>query len=66
MTEQPADRTRVWIGLFVAGAAILVAAASFVAVVWTGLGTCGGDGGYPYSARDSTAGRACEVIDEHE
>ena len=37
-----------------------VAIASFAAVVMVGLGKCDGDGGLPYSAADSPAGRFCE------
>lgn len=57
-------RTRVWIVLVGLLAGVLVAAASAISAFWTVLLTCGGDGGYPYAARDSTTGRVCEAFDE--
>ena len=41
-------------------ATVGVGFASWAATIGTALGVCGGDGGDPYSARGSTAGRFCD------
>ena len=35
----------------------------FVELLAMGLGTCGGDGGSPYAARDSAQGHVCDFLD---
>lgn len=52
--------SRVGLGVVAALVTIGVGFASFVATLGTAIGTCDGDGGDPYSARASTAGRFCE------
>ena len=42
------------------GCTLAVALASLVGVVLVGFSKCDGDGGVPYSARDSVAGRFCD------
>ena len=51
--------TRLLQVLTVVMSAVLVACGSFVAYVFVALVRCGGDGGVPYSADDSPAGRLC-------
>jgi hypothetical protein len=46
--------------LVVVGGAVLVVVASFVVLFAVDYGTCSGDGGSPFSARDSVAGRFCD------
>lgn len=40
---------------------ILISAVLTFANLFVWMGTCGGDGGYPYSARASTAGKVCSA-----
>ena len=37
--------------------------AAFFELLALGLGSCGGDGGSPYAARDSPQGHVCEFLD---
>jgi hypothetical protein len=58
--------TRARIATAVAGVIGMLAVATVAAVfqfLVLGLGTCGGDGGSPYAARDSAQGRVCDVLD---
>jgi len=55
-----ARRRRLFQSLAVVAAAGVVAYASFTAAVVFSVVRCGGDGGVPYSAGDSPAGRLCE------
>lgn len=63
MTGLRSERTV--IVLFGVVIVVLVAATSAVGWLWSFL-ACSGDGGYPYAARDSPAGRVCRVYDAHE
>ncbi len=53
--------------LAVAWAAFMIVwlASTFLVLGVTALGPCGGDGGSPYAAPASPAGRYCEVIDAY-
>lgn len=53
-----ARRTLLVLAVVVAALAVLVASA--VALFVVDYGTCSGDGGSPFSARDSAAGRFCD------
>jgi hypothetical protein len=58
--------TRARIATAVAGVIGMLAVATvaaFFQFLVLGLGTCGGDGGSPYAARDSAQGRVCDVLD---
>ena len=50
------------VALVIAMLAVAVVAAFFELVV-LGLGSCGGDGGSPYAARDSPQGQVCDFLD---
>jgi hypothetical protein len=58
--------TRARVATAVAGVIGMLAVAAvtvFFELLALGLGSCGGDGGSPYAARDSPQGHVCEFLD---
>jgi hypothetical protein len=51
------------VALVIAMLAVAIVAA-FVELLALGLGSCGGDGGSPYAARDSPQGHVCQFLDD--
>jgi hypothetical protein len=47
----------------VIGMLAVATVAAFFELLVLGLGTCGGDGGSPYAARDSAQGHVCDFLD---
>jgi hypothetical protein len=45
------------------GMLAVAAVTAFFELLAIGLGSCGGDGGSPYAARDSAQGQVCEFLD---
>jgi hypothetical protein len=54
------DRSPILIGLVGSIVTVAMVPISAFATLFMWLDTCDGDGGYPYSARASVAGRFCD------
>jgi hypothetical protein len=64
MVVMASNRTRIATAAALAVAMLgLTAVTAFFEVLALGLGTCGGDGGSPYAARDSAQGHVCHFLD---
>lgn len=66
MSQSPAPNLNRRLWLILAMVALVIALALFEFTAWVvgALSACDGDGGVPYSAHDSPAGRFCAALDE--
>jgi len=65
MSSTPPPRRSTLALFWAAFVVVWMFAALFALMLTEGLGPCGGDGGEPFAAPNSPAGRYCHILDSH-